>query len=116
MSRNSLKRKVLLYSSLFFGNENVVNQKICKKECLSWVYGVDRKICHSGSLFDITRQAGSSVRLEPADHAVKIQLSSPFEVVIFSIINRIPLLTALIITLPSSRYDLKKKTVKTEKL
>ena len=32
-------------------------QKVCKKEYLSWVFGVDRKICHSGSLFGITRQA-----------------------------------------------------------
>ena len=30
---------------------------VCKKKYLSWVYGVDRKICHSGSLFGITRQA-----------------------------------------------------------
>ena len=29
----------------------MVNQKVCKKKYLSWVYGVDRKICHSGSLF-----------------------------------------------------------------
>ena len=35
----------------------MVNQKVCKKKYLSRVYGVDRKICHSGSLFGITRQA-----------------------------------------------------------
>ena len=35
----------------------MVNQKVCKKKYLSWVYGVGRKICHSGSLFGITRQA-----------------------------------------------------------
>ena len=35
----------------------MVNQKVCKKKYLSWVYGEDRKICHSGSLFGITRQA-----------------------------------------------------------
>ena len=35
----------------------MVNQKVCKKKYLSWVYGVDRKICNSGSLFGITRQA-----------------------------------------------------------
>ena len=27
---------------------NVVNQKVCKKKYLSWVLGVDRKICHEG--------------------------------------------------------------------
>ena len=31
----------------------MVNREICKKKYLSWVYGVDRKICHSGSLFGI---------------------------------------------------------------
>ena len=35
----------------------MVYQKVCKKKYLSWVYGVDRKICHSGSLFGITRLA-----------------------------------------------------------
>ena len=33
----------------------MANQKVCKKEYLSSVYGVDRKIYHSGSLFGITR-------------------------------------------------------------
>ena len=32
----------------------MVNQKVCKKKYLSWVYGLDRKICHSGSLFGIS--------------------------------------------------------------
>ena len=36
---------------------NLVSQKVCKKKYLSWVYGVDRKIRHSRSLFGITRQA-----------------------------------------------------------
>ena len=35
----------------------MVYQKVCKKKYLSWEYGVYRKICHSGSLFGITRQA-----------------------------------------------------------
>ena len=35
---------------------NVVNQKVCKKY-MSWMYDVDRKIRHSGSLFGITRLA-----------------------------------------------------------
>ena len=41
----------------------MVNQKVCKKKYLSCVYGVDRKIRHSGSLFDITRQASSEASL-----------------------------------------------------
>ena len=36
---------------------NVMNQKVCKKKYLPWMYGVVRKICLSGSLFGITRQA-----------------------------------------------------------
>ena len=27
------------------------SKDVCKKKYLSWVYGVDRKICHLGSLF-----------------------------------------------------------------
>ena len=42
---------------MLFWKSNVVNQNVCKKKYLSWVYGVNRKICHSGSLFAITRQA-----------------------------------------------------------
>ena len=33
----------------------MINRKVCKKKYLSWVYDVDRKIRHSGSLFGITR-------------------------------------------------------------
>ena len=29
----------------------MINRKVCKKKYLSWVYDVDRKIRHSGSLF-----------------------------------------------------------------
>ena len=49
-------KSVTLYQVLLW-KSNVVNQTVCKKIYLSWVYGVDRKICHSGSLFGITRQA-----------------------------------------------------------
>ena len=41
---------MLLYSKFFFYKSNVVNQKVCKKKYLSRVYGMDRKICHLGSL------------------------------------------------------------------
>ena len=49
--KSNTLQQVLLWKS------NVVNQKVCKKKYLSWVYGVDRKIRHSGSLIGITRQA-----------------------------------------------------------
>ena len=57
LNRNSLKEKVLLYSKFYFENQNAVNQKVCKEKYLSWVYDVDRKIRHSGSLFGITQKA-----------------------------------------------------------
>ena len=36
---------------------NAGDQKECKKKNLSWLFGADRKIGPSGSLFDITRQS-----------------------------------------------------------
>ena len=39
----------------------MVNQKVRKRKYLSWVYGVDRKICHSGSLLGITKQENCKV-------------------------------------------------------
>ena len=33
------------------------NRKVCKKKNISWLYGADRKIRPSGSLFGITRQS-----------------------------------------------------------
>ena len=57
LSGNPLKEKVLFHSKFYFEKANVVNQNVCMKKYLLWVYGVDRKICHSGSLFGISRQA-----------------------------------------------------------
>ena len=54
--RDPAKKKGFLYSKFYFENK-VINRKMCKKKYLSWVYDVDRKIRHSGSLFGITRQA-----------------------------------------------------------
>ena len=56
LRRNSLKVKVLPYSKFYFENTGMVNQKVCQKKYLSRVFGVDRKICHLGPLFGITRQ------------------------------------------------------------
>ena len=39
----------------------MVNLKVFKKMYLSWVYGVDTKIRHSGSLTGITRQASMPI-------------------------------------------------------
>ena len=36
---------------------NAGGQKVCKKKNLSWLFGADRKICPSGSLFGLTRQS-----------------------------------------------------------
>ena len=36
---------------------NVGDQKVCKKKNLSWLFGTDRKICPSGSLFGINRRS-----------------------------------------------------------
>ena len=38
----------------------MVNQKVCKKKYLSWVYFVDRKIRHSGSLFGLVMPISDS--------------------------------------------------------
>ena len=38
----------------------MVNQKVCKKKYLSWVYCVDRKIRHSGSLFGLVMPISDS--------------------------------------------------------
>ena len=35
---------------------NAGDQKVCKKKYLALLFGEDRKICPSGSLFGITRQ------------------------------------------------------------
>ena len=55
--RTALSRTLWRKKSLLYDKSNVVTQKVCKKKCLSWVYDVDRKIRHAGSLFGITRQA-----------------------------------------------------------
>ena len=36
---------------------NAKDQKVCKKMNVSWLFGADIKIRHSGSLFAITRQS-----------------------------------------------------------
>ena len=36
---------------------NAGDQMVCKKKNLSWLFGVDRKIRPSGSLFSITRKS-----------------------------------------------------------
>ena len=36
---------------------NARDQKLCKEKNLSWLFGADRKICPSGSLFGITWQS-----------------------------------------------------------
>ena len=51
------KGKCVTLQQVLHWKTNVVNQKVCKKKYLSWMYGAVRKICHSGSLYGITRQA-----------------------------------------------------------
>ena len=38
------------------------DQMVCKKLNISWLFGADRKICPSGSLFGITRQSSAKPR------------------------------------------------------
>ena len=52
-----LKGKSVTLRQALLVKSNVGDQKVCKRKYLSWVYGMDRKICHSESLFGITRQA-----------------------------------------------------------
>ena len=45
----------------------MVNQKVCKKKYFSWVFGANRKICHSGSLFGIIRHHSASLVMPISD-------------------------------------------------
>ena len=56
LNRNSLKEKVLLYIKFCCENQSG-KSKGMQEKVLSWIYGVGRKICQSGSLFGSTRQA-----------------------------------------------------------
>ena len=48
----SRKNVLDMYFNKFY-LEKVVNQKVCKKECLSWVGGSDGKIHYLGSLLGL---------------------------------------------------------------
>ena len=52
----SVKQRNLLMGNLTL-KSNAGDQKVCKKKNLSWLFGADRKIRPSGSLFGITRQS-----------------------------------------------------------
>ena len=65
---------------------NAGDQKVYKKKNLSWVFGVDRKIGRSGSLFGITRQ---SLVMPNSDSRTDftIRTSHPWKILIFQTIR-----------------------------
>ena len=66
------------------------DQNICKKKNPSWLFGVDRKICPSGSLFCITRHS----LVMPNSDLGQIFLSTPHRkiLIITSLLNFLDLL------------------------
>ena len=54
--RTSRYRNVTLMATPML-KSNAGDQKICKKKNISWLFGADRKIRPSGSLFGITQQS-----------------------------------------------------------